>query len=60
MKTLAIIFILGLVIYTIGLLIYGLYYKYKYGKAPKTNYWLMGIVLIIFGIMFTVFGLGLP
>jgi hypothetical protein len=59
MKTLAIIFILGLVIYTIGLLIYGLYYKYKYGKAPKTNCWLMGIVLIIFGITFYAFGLGL-
>lgn len=60
MKTLAVIFIIGLVIYTIGLLIYGIYYKYKFGKAPKTNYWLLGIVIIIFGIMMYAFGLQLP
>nr|MBC7611665.1 hypothetical protein [Pseudopedobacter sp.] len=57
MKTLAVTFILGLTFYTIGLIIYGLYYKYKYGKAPKTNYFLMGLVVIIFGLMMYYFGL---
>ena len=44
-------------IYVIGLLGYGVYYRFKYNKPPKTNYILMGFVIVFFGILMLFWGL---
>lgn len=44
-------------IYVIGLLGYGIYYRFKYNKPPKPNYILMGFVIVFFGILMFFWGL---
>lgn len=44
-------------IYVVFLLGYGVYYRFKYNKAPKPNYILMGSVIVFFGILMFFWGL---
>jgi len=48
-------FIFVFVVYTIILLIKGLLYIKNYGQSPPTNYYLLGFVIILFGILLFLF-----